>query len=103
MACDPCVLVLGDVRPGGRAEAAVRLTNRGGEPVTVAQVETSCDCLTVRLDEPVLAPKGVAAAVVRLDLSHEPNFRGDLSIDVRGFAGDGRSVFTLTVKVSASG
>ncbi len=75
---------MGEVAQGGRKQAAFTLTNSGTETVELTRIETSCGCLSV--DVPLrVAPGQKVAGQVTLDLRDEPQFTGDLGIEICGW------------------
>jgi Protein of unknown function (DUF1573) len=96
-------LNLGEVPVGGQKQGKFSLTNRSAAPVEVAEIETSCDCLTIDLANRVLSPGQRVVGRALLDLHKEPGFTGKLSIDVTGKGQSGQGVFTLAVKVAVDG
>lgn len=90
-------LELGLIRKAGRTEARFSLANRQREPVTISEVRTTCPCLKVDCARLVPAMDSVDA-LVKLDLGMEPDFLGDLAIDVNGFDEAGEAVFSLRVQ-----
>lgn len=93
-------LNLGEVRAGGQKQSDFWLTNRTASPVEVAEIETSCDCLTIDLPRRIVSPTEKVAGHVLLDLWREPRFTGQLGIEVRGKEKSGKLVFSLMVKVN---
>jgi hypothetical protein len=91
---------MGAVARGGRKSATFTLTNPTSSEVQVAQVITGCPCLTASLPRGPLAPSEKVTVSVSLDLKDEPDFVGNLSIDLRGITPSGAEAFTVTVKVS---
>jgi hypothetical protein len=91
---------LGIVPQGGHETETFSLTNAGSTPVEVARVETSCDCLAIRLARRVIGPSEKVLAQAALDLSKEPDFRGSLAIEVTGLTSSGTVAFSLVVNVT---
>lgn len=78
--CPP--IDLGVLYPGEVVEHRVWLENRSDEPIEISKVETSCECVTARVETTTLCPKGRALAVFRYDGSRESIFRGSLAVAV---------------------
>jgi hypothetical protein len=60
------------------------LRNPGPRPVSVERIETSCPCIRVEPARFKVGPGEFAELVARFDPSHDPDFRGGLSIEVVG-------------------
>jgi len=90
---------LGLVPQAGSERETFELTNPGSEPVTVARITSSCECLKLRPGPPFTVPPGRSLAVTaELDLSAEPQFAGGLSITVTGYTPEGERAFEITVE-----
>lgn len=82
----------------GRAvEIPFTVTNAGVTPVEIASIESSCGCMSVRLDAMTVRPGEAVAGVVTLDLGREPGFTGELAVTARAADGGGRPLFALRV------
>jgi hypothetical protein len=94
---------LGAVPFGVRKEIDIHLTTHRREPVEVATVRTSCDCLTLQSAAPfvVTSSNNVPARLV-LDLTTGKPFAGRLRIDVEGRTKSGEIAFQLPVLVEAT-
>jgi hypothetical protein len=68
--------------------------------VDVARIETSCDCLDIRLPRRVIGPSEKVLARASLDLTKEPDFLGGLAIEVKGVTSSGTVAFSLVVNVT---
>ena len=76
------------------------VSNPGPVAVTLGTFRTSCDCLRVELDATRVEPGAEVGGRAVIDLSHEPDFSGGLSLDVEASAAeDGRPVFALKLSV----
>ena len=91
---------LGIVPQAGREQETFSLTNPTAEPVQIARIESSCDCLEIRLLATEVPPAGKVLAQARLDLSKEPEFIGSLAIQVNGLTGSGVVAFSIVINVS---
>jgi len=91
---------LGIVRQAGREQETFALTNPGTEPVEITKFETSCDCLEIVLPRRKIGPSEKALAVATLDLGKEPQFLGNLAIEVKGLASNGKTAFAIVVEVA---
>ncbi|MHB1425235.1 MAG: DUF1573 domain-containing protein [Gemmataceae bacterium] len=74
-------LNLGEVPAGGRKKCDFWLTNQTDSPVEVAEIETSCDCLTIDMPNRTFMPAKKVEGHALLDLRKEPQFAGKLAIE----------------------
>lgn len=96
----PTSVDLGTISAGGEAKARLRLTNSSDSWIEIADVQTSCDCLSVELAERRIPPHHGVEANARLDLSGEPEFTGGLCPEIRLFDAAGREAFCYTVNAN---
>lgn len=73
---------LGVVRQGQVASLNVWLKNAGKSAVEVSKIQTSCECLELKLSQLLIEPGQRALAQVRYDGAREPDFVGSLQIEV---------------------
>jgi hypothetical protein len=92
-------LDLGVVSQRGQKQETVWLTNGTNEPVEVAGVQTSCPCLKVDIKQRLIGALEKVSARVLLDLAGEPDFVGNLGIDVNGVKDTGKIAFAFVVNV----
>jgi len=88
---------LGILLPGQSADAKFVLRNLGPQTVTVERVKTSCPCLRVEPASFKVGSGEFAELVVGFDPSHDPDFRGGLSIEVAGLSTTGEVEFRARV------
>lgn len=88
----PNRLDFGTLPRGGRAELAFVLSNPGIKETEVAEVQTSCGCFRVALEERTVKPGDQVTATAIIDLSEDPEFDGSLRLSATGFATDKRTV-----------
>lgn len=93
----PPLIELPRVMQGGAVERSADLTNLRDDTIRVADVQISCDCLTVRLPKQEFAPNDKLAARLRLDMRHDFEFQGELRIEVHGFDAAGTEVMRFEV------
>lgn len=91
---------LGTIRRGGSAEARFRITNDSRAAMEIAEIQTSCPCLTVELAQRRIAPHETVDAVVRLNLADEPEFVGALSPGIRCFNAQGEQCCAFVVSLN---
>lgn len=88
---------LGILSPGQLASVKITLGNRGPQPAKVERIKTSCPCLRVEPQSFEVGSGEFAELVVGFDPSHDPDFRGGLSIEVTGLSTAGKGVFHARV------
>jgi hypothetical protein len=88
---------LGKVEPGSITEAVVYLTNEEEQPQEIAKIEVGCECVSFKVPGHDVFPGERVAAKVKLDLSREAEFGGELAVEVRAFGPDGTELFSLEV------
>ena len=98
----PDPVSIGAVSPGRLARASLTLTNFGSKAVTIARVETSCDCLSTGPARVSVGAGGSRTLTLVFDSSTEPSFRGELSIDVKGYDEREMIVFSTDVNVQVT-
>lgn len=98
----PPVVDLGAIVRGQRAVAEVRISNPTADLIEWDRIETSCPCISLRIQANSVDPGGSALAVVIFDSSVEPDYTGDLGVDVKGVGFDGRPVLRFQVRVRVS-
>ncbi len=75
-------LDLGVIESGGKRTAVTWLRNSGTQLVILQRVVTSCDCLSVQVAQPALAPGDTVPVRIDFDDSKEPGFTGSLCVEV---------------------
>jgi hypothetical protein len=74
----------GEVWRGTTAARRLPARNDSSKALRLASFRTSCDCVAIRA-EPEVVPAGEAFALVaEIDLSHEPEYAGFLTVEVDG-------------------
>jgi hypothetical protein len=94
----PSRIDVGEVPGGGRKQAVFSLTNPGTQAVELSRIETSCPCLTVDMPH-YLAPAEQVSAGATLDLRDEPDFTGEMAIEITGWTRAGEQAFAVVVEV----
>lgn len=95
------VLDMGVISARGSNEIAFTVRNPGTESVILGRVKSSCPCLRLKMPQ-VIAPMADTPVRALLDLSREPDFVGDLAIDVQALTTAGEVGFALKVDVQVS-
>ena len=91
------------VRPGGRVEHTFWLANDTADPVTVAEAVTSCPCGRVALGGLVVAPASRSAVTVVIDMAGEPDFVGQMVLEVRLLDPAGVPVAVANLRLRVAG
>ncbi len=89
---------LGDIVRGGLKQQAFQCHNDSDALVEVAVIETSCPCASIRLERTGVPAGQLLAGNVTLDLRQEPDFVGNLAIDLKGLTRDGQTAFRLVIR-----
>ena len=99
----PDRLDLGVLAPGQGARAKLSLRNAGDEPIVVARVKTSCECVSIEPSEFRVEPKSTVTLDVQYDSSHDPDFRGGMGVIVTGESRDQKALFNAVVDLTVTG
>lgn len=91
----PILLPLGEVARGGFARGSFLLSNRSAISVSVAQINTSCACVRVILPDQMIPSGQEMKGELVVNLSQEPEFAGNLTLEVVGNMPDGRPAFRM--------
>ena len=93
-------LDLGAIPPGSPVAGSLRLVNPSARTWRIARIESSCPCLRVSPTKFEIQPRQSITLDVVCDLRSEPDFRGDLLIEVNGLQADGDVLCTAQVAVA---
>jgi len=96
----PSPVEFGVIRRASKVDASLSLSNESAGDIRVAEIESSCPCLSIALDRLEIKPGEVVGGQVVLDLGMEPAFVGNLSIDVTGRSADRHVLFRLKANAS---
>lgn len=92
------------LKPGGKAERDIYLENRSAETITISNVQTSCDCTTIKtpLAQLTFAPRVRKAVRVAVDMTGERNYVGEFApnVTILNAAGEPKATAHFTVKVA---
>jgi hypothetical protein len=91
---------LGAVPQGATDRFFMPVVNPRDEAITIESWETSCDCLTIRPDRLTIGPHSTKYAIATCNFSNEPDFQGDLRIEVNGRDATGQSHFKDSISLS---
>lgn len=94
----PSRVDMGEVALGGRKQSTFSLTNPGSQAVELAKIESSCPCLIVDVPSRI-APGEQVVGCAKLDLRDDPNFIGDVAIEIKGWTSAGKLAFFVTADV----
>ena len=98
----PDPIRLGRLLPGVRVERKISLINRFPLLVRIDRIESTCPCVRVSPVPMEIGGLGRSELAVIFDPSEEPDFRGTLSVDLRGVGKSGEVLFRLTVDVTVA-
>jgi hypothetical protein len=98
----PSSIDLGTLSPGSSKAARFSLRNPRTASIHVARIQTSCPCVTVQLQPPVLAPGESSTGTLLIDLRAEPAFTGRLAGRVEAFTESDELAFDLLVYLTVS-
>ncbi len=92
-------LNLGTVTHGSKASGTLRIANKTDRTWRIARVESSCSCLKVGPASFEVAGGATTPIDIAFNFAEEPDFRGNLLVEVKGVEADGNVVFTSQVAV----
>lgn len=95
----PSSISLGRLNASQAAQGDWEVHNSTDAIVSVDQIESSCDCVTISPRRFSVEPGSFAKLIINYEPSEYPNFRGVLSVDVDGKSAEGETVFHGIVKV----
>jgi hypothetical protein len=98
----PLTIDLGELNAERRIERPILLENRSGAEVTLARVETSCECVMLQGALATIPARASNAATLIVDLTNDPTFQGTLGVPVQGFDSSGRQLFDVVVRTRAA-
>lgn len=97
---EPDPIAFGALKPGQHAAIKVTVRNPLSESATIQRVETSCPCIHLA-PLPICIPPGQDAELtVCYDPDDEPNFRGDLSVNIKGFDRSGNCILLVNSTIN---
>lgn len=98
IAVEPGLVDFKVLNQGQRARAELSVINRTGRPFVIGRTESSCTCLTLRINGREILPGQRMYAELLLDMSHEPTFVGGLLMTVTAFDEAGEIALTIRAK-----
>ena len=96
---EPSVLLLGMLKPGDSSEASARIRNTSQVPHSVDRIVTSCPCVSSSASTFSLGSGEDCVITLKFDSREEPEFRGNLTVEVMGKSRDDELLFQLLVRV----
>jgi hypothetical protein len=90
----------GTVLNGTLSEHMLSLTNPTPETLPLDHLLISCSCLKLACPAHAIPPHGTAQLRMALDLRSDPDFAGDLAIDISASDSRGEAVPLALIKVS---
>jgi hypothetical protein len=95
----PGVIDLGSVVQAEKRQFVVLLRNSSDEVAVIDRLEFSCPCLSAAQSSWLLSPGQDTKAELELDLGKEPDFTGQLLLQLKVWAKESRRVFVAQVIV----
>ncbi|MHB1557825.1 MAG: DUF1573 domain-containing protein [Isosphaeraceae bacterium] len=89
--------------PGQSARREISVRNSSSRPVAVERIDTTCPCIQVSPGSFAVGAGETRFLTVRFDPSHDPEFRGGLSVVVTGFDESERAIFCTRVDLEIIG
>ncbi len=96
----PSPIMLGVVAAGDSVQTTVSVRNPRSAPITLERIETGCSCISVAPVPIEIGPGERRVLTVTFDSSSDPEFDGDLSIEIIGYVADDTVAFRAEAKVS---
>jgi hypothetical protein len=93
----PDPVALGRIPSGTSAESSLTIYNSLPQSLCIKRIETSCPCVTVGTGSMLVASSERKVVAVRYDPSEDPDFVGDLSVDVTALGATDEVVFRVRV------
>lgn len=99
--CSDSHIDLGNVEQGGHRETTVWLENPNSETIEIDVIRTSCDCFEVILEAMRVPGNQKVRAVVKVDFSDDPFYRGRLLLGAEGTAKDNEA-YAFLIKANVT-
>jgi len=91
------VIDLGETGQADSLLVPLSLQNRTKRAVEISRISASCPCVSVELENRSVASGESLTVSLRVDLTSEPNFVGDLVVTVDGYEAVAGKLFELSV------
>jgi hypothetical protein len=91
---------LGAVPQGETLRFYMPIVNSRDEALNIASWVTTCECLTVRPKNVTIPSNSTGYVVAICSFGNEPDYKGDLKIDIDGYDEGGHSQITGSISVS---
>lgn len=98
----PEVLEFGILGRGKHTNRPFWITNPGVVPIEISSFRSSCPCATVNPEAATILPGATVSGRVHLDMISEPNFTGNLRIEMQGMTTNGTLGVSFSVKARIS-
>lgn len=89
-----------NLAPGALVHDAMVLRNLGDEPIKINRFRTSCECVSVEPASCIVPPHGDTPIQVTLNMNHNPDFQGQLCIEITALGAEGEELLRLKANVS---
>jgi hypothetical protein len=100
LTAQPRTLNLGTISQGEAVSAAFLLHNQSSDLVSLGSVRASCPCLTLSFPSHLIKSGATAKGRAHLNMAREPEFAGNLIIEVEGHDTDSKPAFRLLVQAT---
>jgi hypothetical protein len=90
---------LGVAQAGARLSHPMRLRNSSVTDAHVAEFQPTCDCATILPSRLAVKAGSDQLCELVIDMRNEPNFTGELRIDVDGFDASGKTILALSASL----
>ena len=92
-------MLLGVVTNRQKVRADITLINHGLQELSIDRIQTSCPCLATTPGSIRILPGESTVLAVEFDPSAEPNFHGELSVEVVGYEAHNKIAFRTHVNL----
>lgn len=78
----------------------VQITNRGDAPLSIDSWRTSCECVVAKPNQLIIDPGSTNYVSASLDMSHDPDFAGELKLVCEGVNANGDVLVAINILVN---
>ena len=90
---------LGVIVNGVRSSEVIRVVNEGDRELAISKWVTSCECVSILPDACLIGPRAERLFKISAE-ENDPDFVGDLVVEVNGLSGSGECVVKMLVRVA---
>ncbi|VTR93100.1 unnamed protein product [Gemmata massiliana] len=99
---DPIVHSLGVVIQGQVIESKINIKNISDNKCEISHFQSSCPCLSIHPEFVAIDPGQTVSIDIRIDLAKEPDFYGNLSVEVVAAGRNGERLSRFAIDLSIS-